>query len=69
MVFSVSPEVNAAHLAEMARSCGLPVRLLDESRLNEQQAAEPRLAFDLDLINLDGLSGKIEQLEALFKAL
>jgi hypothetical protein len=69
MVFSVSPEVNAAHLSEMARRCGLPARLLDDSRLNEQHAGEHRIVVDLDLINLDGLSGKIEQLEASFSAL
>lgn len=69
MVFSVSPEVSATHLSEMARTCGLPARLLDESRLGEQHTGDHRLVVDLDLINLDGLSGRIEQLEALFKAL
>lgn len=67
MVFVVSPDENAAHIADMARDCGLPTKLLDEQGLSEQLPSEARLVVDLDLISLEGLSGKIEQLEAILR--
>lgn len=65
MVFDVSTDTNAAHIVELARSVNLPVKLLEESHLSEHLTGEHRIVVDLDLINLDSLSSKIEQLEAL----
>jgi len=65
LVLEVESTTNSSKLAETSRFCGLPIRLLDECGSNDQNTIDRRLVLDLDLINVDTISSRIENLESL----
>ncbi len=68
MVFEVKGNANANLIAETAGFCGLPLKLLAEPTDSEQSGHKQRLVLDLDLINIDSISSKIENLESMLCA-
>lgn len=68
LVFEVSNEANADLVAETAKHCGLPLKVLEEFRLGDLPSSSSRVVVDLDLINLDSLSSKMEHLESILES-
>ncbi len=68
MVFEVKGDANPVLVAETSRFCGLPLKLLTEPLDTDQNVHEQRLVLDLDLINIDSISSKIENLESMLSA-
>lgn len=64
MVFAVKQEVSAASLAEIASQSGVPLKPLAEASDREFALADQKLLLDLDLINLESISKKLELLES-----
>ena len=68
MVFELKGDANAVLVSETSRICGLPLKLLNEPNDIDQNVHQQRLVLDLDLINIDSISNKIESLEQMLGA-
>lgn len=68
LVLELEKQVNADLISEALKHCGMPAKLLDETRLSDHLMCERRIAVDLDLVNLECMSNKLEQLEVALEA-
>ncbi len=69
LVFEVGGNLNPTLIVETSRMCGLSVRVLNEHIINDQSTLDRCIVLDLDLVNTEAISSKIENLESLLSGM